>query len=889
MRKKAHILNYLGYPEDFIKNKNSPFFEKEDKKPDMEVFSLPAFSGEVWHYSIEQDWVYMLCKGEKSGKKQGWKVHITANICDAEDLLFAISKYLIHKEISFKFIPNKQELINRNAKYADRSESGKFITIYPDSTQIFIAILDDLKAITDLYNDGPYILNDKQWKSSNVFFRYGAFLDMRTRLDGRWVSSIQEPNGKMVEDKRVPYYYLPPFVEEPDVIKQGNGVVDPREFENLRRYSIRDTLHFSNGGGVYLAQKDNREYILKEGRPHAGLDGLNRDGYSRVRHEYNVLKLLQGLKGVVQVNDYFIAWNHNYIVEHKVAGTTLNDFIAQRFPFMNAPKEKSQAIQTYAENAIVAIKNLVKVVQNIHGVGYAIGDLQPNNIIFNIETQKLTLIDFETATQLKAEYKPSLATPLFVSDHPQTFEQADWLAVSLIAHYLFMPVDIFKTLSPELTKVHNERISEVFGEKVMKFLNKIDTYVARYVTLECHSVYLNQSLTLPKQDIVLGNIKEVMQGLNKGIAKHLDINSAGLIKGDPKQYLTGLSPYAIEYGGFGGAMALLRYDDTDKLMMNKIQTWASQVIPQVKKLAERKDADFGLFTGIAGICSVLYDLGLHNDAISLIKGIPIDVNDRDTSIFSGLSGIGLVLLSFYTLTNDESLLEKSIRIAKSLQNRYVDTIEEKGKQVNDIGLLNGQSGVSLFLEQIGKFTNDQSLISVSYRIIDNILNKDTKCDADNKLLLVDESRGFRRLLPYLNNGSAGLAMAMIQYACDDETYLTASRKDFLQQLVNSNNAYCSVMGGVINGYAGFLVLGNAVSNFYGSENQLNYLFEGLKSYLVGNLDHEILFPGNFGEKCAMDFSTGAAGVLLVLKDLTSDHWNSWFPLPQSTKLKLFSK
>ena len=82
--------------------------------------------------------------------------------------IFSLNLFLL------KYLSSRTCFIQANGKYADRLESGKFITIYPSSEHIFIQLLKDLKTIVCKYDDGPYILTDKQWQNSNVFFRYGA-------------------------------------------------------------------------------------------------------------------------------------------------------------------------------------------------------------------------------------------------------------------------------------------------------------------------------------------------------------------------------------------------------------------------------------------------------------------------------------------------------------------------------------------------------------------------------------------------------------------------------------------------------------------------------------------------------------------------------------------
>ncbi|MDR0626556.1 MAG: hypothetical protein LBG11_04725, partial [Bifidobacteriaceae bacterium] len=76
--------------------------------------------------------------------------------------------------MSFKYLPSLDALFNQNRKYAPRSSSGKFVTIYPADDDEFIDLLYELdRRLGDA--DGPYILSDVQFGHGPVYFRYGAF------------------------------------------------------------------------------------------------------------------------------------------------------------------------------------------------------------------------------------------------------------------------------------------------------------------------------------------------------------------------------------------------------------------------------------------------------------------------------------------------------------------------------------------------------------------------------------------------------------------------------------------------------------------------------------------------------------------------------------------
>lgn len=189
-----------------------------------DAYVLPTNdNSEQWGVRSDGHWTYVNCL-MYSFPPQGWKIHITSTIYDAQNVLYDVAEYLFVKSISFKYLSSRTCFIQANGKYADRLESGKFITIYPSSEHIFIQLLKDLKTIVCKYDDGPYILTDKQWQNSNVFFRYGA---LKPRFSNeKNVPVIVTPQGDLIPDKELPLYSLPSFVDEPIYVKENNYFID---------------------------------------------------------------------------------------------------------------------------------------------------------------------------------------------------------------------------------------------------------------------------------------------------------------------------------------------------------------------------------------------------------------------------------------------------------------------------------------------------------------------------------------------------------------------------------------------------------------------------------------------------------------------------------------
>lgn len=285
---------------EFLK-KGSIFYEPI--KSNKHDFKIPCLD-ETWTINKTHDWEYCI-KTTTQLPKQGWKIHITTTLEQAQKCLNIIVPYLVDKSISFKFVPNIEELLMKNSKYGDRASSGKFITIYPKKEEEFIKMLPELAKLLSNFETGPYILNDKQWFDSNVFFRYGAFQKMTTVVDGREVFAIQSPDGKLIPDIREPFYEVPKFIKEPLVIqemtKKQNIKFNREDTSEFDKYDIKSAMHFSNAGGVYKALYKGDTFVIKEGRSQAGMDQLNRDGFKRLNNEYQVLKKLKNKSSQIAI------------------------------------------------------------------------------------------------------------------------------------------------------------------------------------------------------------------------------------------------------------------------------------------------------------------------------------------------------------------------------------------------------------------------------------------------------------------------------------------------------------------------------------------------------------------------------------------------------------
>jgi len=99
------------------------------------------------------------------------------------------------------------------------------------------------------------------------------------------------------------------------------------------------------------------------------------------KKEINNLTRLQGIKGVPLILEHGISDKLKYVLMTKIKGIDLLEYI-QRKSF------------TEEEVKHIAIQ-ILKIVKKIHYKNIIHGDIKPENIIFDAETKKVSIIDFE--------------------------------------------------------------------------------------------------------------------------------------------------------------------------------------------------------------------------------------------------------------------------------------------------------------------------------------------------------------------------------------------------------------------------------------------------------------------------------------------------------------
>lgn len=320
---------------------------------------------------------------------QGWKLHVSATVLTACDVLRRVAAYLTARGVLFKAPRSLAELSQLNCGlYYGYSQIGKFITVYPKSTEQSLVIARALHRLTRGLS-APSVPFDLRYRpDSCVFYRYGAFDSLTVGLpDGTQVPAIRTPDESLVPDRRARGGAVPAWLTDPFPGRRAR-FRHPASPLGTSIFAYK-ALSQRGKGGVYKALDVSgapaRLCILKEGRRHGETAWDGRDGYWRVRHECRALDALA--RAGVQVPAVYMSFQSEvnyYLVTELIDGSNLQEIISND----SAPPSPWRALQYGLL--------LSMLLAEIHSAGWVWRDCKPSNLMIT-EGGAMRPLDFEGA------------------------------------------------------------------------------------------------------------------------------------------------------------------------------------------------------------------------------------------------------------------------------------------------------------------------------------------------------------------------------------------------------------------------------------------------------------------------------------------------------------
>lgn len=779
---------------------------------------------------------------------QGWKIHASACLENAAEVLEVVRDYCLPREIAFKVLRSEEILLLRNAKSADRWSSGKFVTIYPVDDAQLETVLTELGARLS-GQLGPYILNDLRWGDGPLYVRYGGFVvQYCVGPDGALLPAIEDGNGQLVPDRRDTTFYVPPWVTLPDFLAphlaaRGEATVDELP------YRIDSALHFSNGGGVYqgVDRATGDAVVLKEARPHAGLSRDGADAVARLRRERRTLERLAGLGVVPEVRDYLEVGDHELLVLDLVEGTNLNSLFVERYPLAGYGADETE-IAEYTSWALDVDARVERAVELVHSRGIVIGDLHPSNVLVQPDGE-IAMIDFEVASDATDAARPGVGVPGFVAPDLRGFD-VDRYALACLRIYLFLPLTRLFVLDPEKADEHAAEVADRFPVPD-EFLTQAVAVIAAAPTKRATTEQPRPRFDLDPAGWTVAR-DSMVQAIRSSATPDRDDR---LFPGSVQQFATG-GGVNVAYGAAGVLYAL------DAVGADRVPAHEQWLVERA--VDPSSDVPLGFYDGLLGVAHVLDGLG-RRDAARKVVDICIDRLDgawqrRSLDLFGGLAGIALGLSQFGETTGDPSLSALAFDVADVVAGRVSD--EDDGAAISGggstyAGLLRGASGPALLFLRLYERNGDTALLDAAATALRQDLRR---CiEAKGGMLQVNEGW---RTMPYLLDGSVGIGMVLRDYLAhrDDEQFRLAA--------ASIRKSACSpfyVTPGLFSGRAGMILALSAECQPGAGAHDPDIAahLRRLSWHELAYRGH-LAFPGDGLRRLSMDLAGGTAGVLLAI-------------------------
>ncbi len=822
-----------------------------------EAADRPAPAG--WQRHRSGDWLAFR-PADAQLPSQGWKIHVSACLDNAESVLERVWRYCVDRGIAFKFVPSRYLLHTRNAKYADRAGSGKFITVYPAGDAQCGTIAEDLAGLLE-GEPGPYILSDLRWGEGPVHLRYGSF----TRRDcydeqGVLRPAVENAEGELVPDLRGPVFRVPAWVTPPAFLRPH---LDARAAVRVDAmpYTVENALHFSNGGGVYVAQ-DNRtgeKVVLKEARPHAGLAADGADAVARLHRERAALERLSGLPCTPEVRDAFVLGDHHFLVLEYIEGKPLNSFFARRHPLIEADPGPERLAE-YTEWALRVHRLVEQALAEVHSRGVVFNDLHLFNIMVSEDESSVVLLDFEAAHHIDEGGRQTVANPAFVAPAGRRGFEVDLYALACLRLALFIPL----TSLFAVDRAKACHLAEVIADQFPVERSLLDEAVAEILRAPAASTAPGLSPAAPGYlPVSPGDWPRSRDSMVRAVlASATPSREDRFFPGDIAQFATPGGGLSFGYGTAGVLYAL---SEAGADPCPEAEEWLLRGTKE-----PLPGTPLGFYDGLSGLAWTLQRLGHRERALDIAE-LVLDQpwEHLAPELHSGIAGLGLAFDALAADSGETALRTAALRCAELVAHRASEGTTPgsspggSGEQ-GRAGLLHGAAGTALLFLRLHERTGDTALLDLAQAALRRDL---ARCvQGAGGTLQVDEGW---RTMPYLGAGSVGIGMVLDDFLAhrDDAAFAQARG-----EIVQAAQATFYAQPGLFRGAAGMvLYLSRTTAGGPGTAAaDVRRQIDVLAWHALAHRGH-LAFPGEQMMRLSMDLSTGTAGCLLALAAAHGDH------------------
>ncbi|MFF7014158.1 MULTISPECIES: class III lanthionine synthetase LanKC [Streptomyces] len=825
------------------------YYDTPDRLPDADsryrLDTDPPPAG--WRRSAAGLWTSLVPEHTRLAE-QGWKIHVSTVPDEAEATLRDTARICLRHGVPFKFLRSARALSLMADKHMNRSGAGKFIAVYPPDEAAFLALADELsRALAG--RSGPYILSDLRIGDAPVYTRYGAYVP-RWCDDGEGgrVLALRDPSGNLVPDERGVVFRTPSWVEVPPFLRPHLAARAAARDDTFP-YTVTEALQFSNAGGIYLAEDRDtgRRVVLREARPHCGLDGAGDDAVTRLHREHRALTALAGLDCVPRVYGVRTVWEHHFLIEEHIEGHTLLDEIVARFALVRGAVTADD-LAPYVAWTEAMTGELSRALDAIHARGLRFGDLHPSNIIVRPDG-RIALVDFEYATGLDDQDTPLAGAQGLQAPPGTPGAEADAYALWATWLTMLMPLtemaglERAKALTLESWARRRYGLSADAGPARPALLHGLDASRRREAEVA--------ALFEPHVDWAEIRAR-LLAGIHAGATPE---RTDRLFPGAPGLFATGGTDLA--HGAAGVLYALHR---TGAPVPVEWTDWLADA-------AYRRDPAEagGLFDGLPGTALVLTLLGRAEAGRELWdRAMSAAPPPASADLFDGRAGLALAALRLARAGGPTApgtgLVDAALRTARDLDRLARGGSVDGMRLPESAGLLRGLSGAALLHLELHALTGESWLREAARTALER--------EAGHLVTMDDgtiQVRDGRRHLLYLNQGSSGVALVA-------QAYTARHEHPALSALIPGVRAGCAMEfvrePGLFTGRAGLAAAAGQLSPDGRTGPEVLASVTNLTWHLIADEDR-LLVPGATLRRCSADLATGAAGLLLSLDFLSS--------------------
>lgn len=791
-------------------------------------------SGSWWNFRPKQ----------KKLPSCGFKIHISSSLDNAKDILKFVTKLAVSRGITYKFLLDDVVHNLANSKNYSSWSCGKFITLFPVDKVEFTELLEILSRLIPSTN-APYIYSDLNAANSHsVFYRYGSFVPAEVvNIYGEYERSIYV-NGQLLVDNATPIFSLPIGLEDPALSLNTSRLerkISDEEVELNNRYAISGVLHRSNSGAVLSAIdcRTNNTVVIKEAK--YGITTSKVQSSELLKREYKILELLSDT-GVTPIPiEVFQTSTSYFLVMEYIDAVPVSKFRSSPiFTSLHTISPSKQDINRAQRVLNEVWSNLNEALQLVHQCDVILGDIAPQNILIDPDTNRVWFIDFESA-RYKGDCLNLNVYTIGYQDKQNIVitKDANKKSLSRVMSNLILPIQAGLPLNPELNTKLLTRFENHYPQ-LKTTLNRIDPDFS----VNRNSLSRNHFNASHLRDEILLNIKENIGAAASGYLWACDYRGLNT------------NPLSIAYGALGIAPALLQIEGD---ISNEIHDWITEALKVERNYAP------GLFIGSAGIALGLSEIGRVKEAeLWMKRATSSELINENIDFFFGNSGVGIALIHLYSISGKEEYLAQAIGIAENLLNSEARNIRYSKFNLDYNGIGHGHAGIALFFLSLFKVTHDKRYLTFAELTFKAEIERSLPNDDD--VLQWTGGNHDNRQMPYFRIGSAGIGSVGCRLfeVTNNQTYLEQSLS-----IAKGCSLRYSGHPGLLTGMTGigefFLDLQNISQDTDFSE-QIDEIIANITMFLFNN-GNGLASPSESLTRTTFDYGTGSSGIALFFHRL----------------------